>query len=244
MCCGTSRAQRNASEAGAPSTNRRSRVPARTLTPRDRRRHRGLARNRPRDPRCPRIAIPGDDAWDAGWAQLLAGRHVSIVFDCDQAERDATARIAANLKAARRGSVTEARIGPAVGANWLRSPLTRRREWPGHYDWREGASNRGARARTGVAPGVRAGGWSPHPQQCHAPVSTFTERGRIAIAVRVRVRSRRRDRNATRRRCARLLLALGGELPGWAQREARPCSRHTTARSYVRGGGDVPRGAR
>jgi DNA primase len=42
----------------------------------------------------PAIAIPGDDAWEAGWAQLLAGRHVAIVFDRDQAGRDAAARIA------------------------------------------------------------------------------------------------------------------------------------------------------
>jgi DNA primase len=48
----------------------------------------------------PAIAIPGDDAWEAGWAQLLAGRHVAIVFDCDQAGRDAATRIAADLKAA------------------------------------------------------------------------------------------------------------------------------------------------
>ena len=39
------------------------------------------------------IAIPGDDAWEAGWAPLLTGRRVSIVFDCDQAGRDAAARI-------------------------------------------------------------------------------------------------------------------------------------------------------
>jgi DNA primase len=56
----------------------------------------------------PAIAIPGDDAWEAGWAQLLAGRHVAIAFDCDQAGRDAAARSAADLKAAGvRGSVID-----------------------------------------------------------------------------------------------------------------------------------------
>jgi DNA primase len=56
----------------------------------------------------PAIAIPGDDAWEAGWAQLLAGRHVVIVFDCDRAGRDAAARIAADLKGAGvRGSVID-----------------------------------------------------------------------------------------------------------------------------------------
>jgi hypothetical protein len=56
----------------------------------------------------PAIAIPGDDAWEAEWAQLLTGRRVSIVFDCDQAGRDAAVRIAADLKAPGvRGSVID-----------------------------------------------------------------------------------------------------------------------------------------
>ena len=71
----------------------------------------------------PAIAIPGDDAWEAGWAQLLAGRHVAIVFDCDQAGRAAAARIAADLKAAGvRGSVIDLANGRHDGydlTDWL-----------------------------------------------------------------------------------------------------------------------------
>ena len=46
----------------------------------------------------PAIAVPGDDAWDAEWAPLLAGRRVSIVMDCDAAGRAAAQRIAHDLK--------------------------------------------------------------------------------------------------------------------------------------------------
>jgi hypothetical protein len=46
----------------------------------------------------PAIAVPGDHAWQAGWAQLLAGRHVTVVMDCDPAGRDAGARIVADLR--------------------------------------------------------------------------------------------------------------------------------------------------
>ena len=56
----------------------------------------------------PAIAVPGDDAWEREWAQLLVGRYVSVVFDCDRAGRDAAARIAGDLKAAGvRGSVID-----------------------------------------------------------------------------------------------------------------------------------------
>ena len=56
----------------------------------------------------PAIAVPGDDAWEPEWAQLLAGRYVSVVFDCDRAGREAAVRIAADLKAAAmRGSVID-----------------------------------------------------------------------------------------------------------------------------------------
>ena len=34
------------------------------------------------------------------WAQLLAGRYVSVVLDCDPAGRDAVGRIVGDLKAA------------------------------------------------------------------------------------------------------------------------------------------------
>ena len=46
----------------------------------------------------PAVAVPGDDAWEAEWARLFAGRHVSVVFDCDRAGREAAARIAADLQ--------------------------------------------------------------------------------------------------------------------------------------------------
>ena len=29
--------------------------------------------------------MPGDDAWEREWARLLAGKRVSVVFDCDRA---------------------------------------------------------------------------------------------------------------------------------------------------------------
>ncbi len=48
----------------------------------------------------PAIAVPGDHAWEAEWAGLLAGRHVSVMMDCDHAGRDAAQRIAADLDAA------------------------------------------------------------------------------------------------------------------------------------------------
>jgi hypothetical protein len=38
------------------------------------------------------MGVPGDDAWDPGWAQLLAGRRVSVIMDCDRAGRKAVAR--------------------------------------------------------------------------------------------------------------------------------------------------------
>ncbi len=43
------------------------------------------------------FAVPGDDAWQPEWAQLLAGRRVTIVMDADQAGRTAAARIAADV---------------------------------------------------------------------------------------------------------------------------------------------------
>ena len=56
----------------------------------------------------PAIAVPGDDAWEREWAQLLVGRHVSVVLDCDRAGRDAAVRIADDLKAAGvRGSIID-----------------------------------------------------------------------------------------------------------------------------------------
>ena len=56
----------------------------------------------------PAIAVPGDDAWEPEWAQLLGGRPVSVVLDCDHAGRAAAKRIASDLKAAGvRASVVE-----------------------------------------------------------------------------------------------------------------------------------------
>jgi hypothetical protein len=58
---------------------------------------------------CARSPVPGDDAWwEAEWAQLLRGRCVSVVLDCDRAGRDTADRIARDLKAADvRGSVVD-----------------------------------------------------------------------------------------------------------------------------------------
>jgi hypothetical protein len=44
------------------------------------------------------IAVPGDHAWQPAWAQLLAGRHVTVVMDCDRPGREAGARIVADLR--------------------------------------------------------------------------------------------------------------------------------------------------
>jgi Toprim-like len=43
------------------------------------------------------IAIPGTTAWQPSWAPLLAGRHVTVVMDCDPAGRRAAQDIAASL---------------------------------------------------------------------------------------------------------------------------------------------------
>lgn len=44
------------------------------------------------------IAVPGDHAWQPDWAELLTGRHVTIVMDCDPPGRAAAARIAGDLR--------------------------------------------------------------------------------------------------------------------------------------------------
>ena len=46
----------------------------------------------------PAIAVPGDHAWEGEWAQLRAGRRVSIVMDCGDQGREAARRIAGDLK--------------------------------------------------------------------------------------------------------------------------------------------------
>jgi hypothetical protein len=45
----------------------------------------------------PAVAIPGTHAWHPAWAQLLAGRRVTIVMDCDAPGRRAAEEIAASL---------------------------------------------------------------------------------------------------------------------------------------------------
>ena len=71
----------------------------------------------------PAIAVPGDDAWEPEWAQLLVGRLVSIVLDCDLAGREAAARIAGDLKAVGvRGSIIDLAPGRHDGydlTDWL-----------------------------------------------------------------------------------------------------------------------------
>jgi hypothetical protein len=49
------------------------------------------------------IAIPGTSAWQPAWAQLLAGKRVTIVMDCDAPGREAAHEIATSL-----GHVAEA----------------------------------------------------------------------------------------------------------------------------------------
>lgn len=44
------------------------------------------------------IAIPGTTAWQPSWPPLLAGRHVTVVMDCDPAGRRAAQDIAASLR--------------------------------------------------------------------------------------------------------------------------------------------------
>jgi len=48
----------------------------------------------------PAIAIPGSTAWQQPWAELLAGRRVTIVMDCDAPGRRAAVEIATSLQAA------------------------------------------------------------------------------------------------------------------------------------------------
>ncbi len=45
----------------------------------------------------PAIAVPGVDGWRRAWAQLLAGREVTIIMDCDEQGRMAAATIANDL---------------------------------------------------------------------------------------------------------------------------------------------------
>ena len=78
----------------------------------------------------PAIAVPGDHAWEAQWARLLAGRRVSVVMDSDPAGREAAARIADDLKLAGvHGSIIDLAPDREDGydlADWLSD----RRDWP------------------------------------------------------------------------------------------------------------------
>ena len=46
----------------------------------------------------PAIAIPGTNAWNASWAQMLTGKRVTVVMDCDAAGRRAGDDIACSLR--------------------------------------------------------------------------------------------------------------------------------------------------
>ena len=46
----------------------------------------------------PAIAIPGDHSWRVEWAQLLAGRRVTVVMDADGPGRELAKRIAGDLR--------------------------------------------------------------------------------------------------------------------------------------------------
>ena len=45
----------------------------------------------------PAIAVPGVDGWRRAWAQLLAGREVTVIMDCDERGRAAAAAIESDL---------------------------------------------------------------------------------------------------------------------------------------------------
>ena len=46
----------------------------------------------------PAIATPGTNAWQPAWANLLAGKHITIIMDCDPPGRRAAHQIAASLR--------------------------------------------------------------------------------------------------------------------------------------------------
>lgn len=45
----------------------------------------------------PAIAVPGVDGWRRAWAQLFAGRDVTVIMDCDEQGRAAAAAIESDL---------------------------------------------------------------------------------------------------------------------------------------------------
>jgi hypothetical protein len=98
--------------------------------------------------------VPGEDAWEPEWAQLLAGRYVSVVLDCDRAGRDAAARIAADLKAGGvRGSIVDLARARTDGydlTEWLAE-----RENQGARELRRALGALGTRPRAGVPAAAR-----------------------------------------------------------------------------------------
>jgi len=79
----------------------------------------------------PAITVPGDDAWQPEWAQLLDGRRVSVVMDCDHAGRDTARRIVGNLKRVGvSGSMVDLARGRSDGydlSDWLHDRASRDR---------------------------------------------------------------------------------------------------------------------
>ena len=133
----------------------------------------------------PAVAVPGDDAWESEWARLFAGRHVSVVLDCDRAGREAAARIAADLRAAGvRGGIVDLARARTDGYD-----LT---------EWLAERPNLGAQElrRALGAPGARAarrgaGGWSMTVGGYAASSSRFAVHGLRLVCAPV-VRARRR----------------------------------------------------
>jgi len=70
----------------------------------------------------PAIAVPGDHAWQPSWAQLLAGRHVTIVMDSDTAGRAGATRIAEGLRHVADAHIVDLAPGRSDGydlTDWL-----------------------------------------------------------------------------------------------------------------------------
>jgi len=70
----------------------------------------------------PAIAVPGDHAWQPAWAQLLAGRHVTIVMDSDTAGRAGATRIAEGLRHVADAHIVDLAPGRSDGydlTDWL-----------------------------------------------------------------------------------------------------------------------------
>ena len=85
-----------------------------------------------RSRRWPAIAVPGDHAWQPGWARLLADREVIVVMDSDAAGRAAAQRIAADLAPVAHVRVVD--LAPARDdgfdlTNWLLHHQQRRTGW-------------------------------------------------------------------------------------------------------------------